>query len=377
VGNVYLTTKDDKLHIIKPNGEIYNVIQFPTPPFHQLSETGRSADLFIEPIVLPDGTIVVISEENTVYAMNSDGDILWEHNLESEPAEHPIVDERGNLYLIDDDAAVNAFDKNGFKWRFQSDAADIPANGIALGPEGTFYYVVTNYSKAFIQAVSNEGEQLWVVQSTTRDFYDELHISSDGKYVSLAENLVSTESGELVEYETGSTVDEFIFAGNGQNYFRSLHTVSEWQIGSSGIEILSSGIVSEEDTILRPPLASSADSHGIVWLYYPERYVGGGIIVVWMAPDGELLGNHLYDRNFQTIIAVDMERSFLRECIWFKESQSIDCNVYSPASENPVLSMTIKDITSYAGGFIDGDFLYIFGEENELFPIYLGEPTFP
>jgi len=376
-GYIFLTTEDDKLHILTPNGEIYNVINLPAPPYHQMSDTGRSATLIIEPIILPDGTIVVVTDENTVIAMDIEGDILWEQNLEAPPAQPPIQDELGNLYLIDSNAAVNAFDANGMKWHFQSEAADRAANGIAIDRDGNIYYVVTDYSKGHIQAVTKDGENRWTVEAKTRDFYDELNISDDGMYLSLAEILVSTDAGEVVVSDNFEEADEFIFADNGQYYVRSLHTISEWIAGPSGIELLSSGIVSEEDTTLRPPLGSSADANGNVWLYYPENYTGGGIIVVWMSPDGELLGNHLYDRNFQTMIAVDMDRSVLTECIWFEETNSINCNAYSPYSEEPGWSVNLQDIPSFHGGYIDGNFMYIFGDDNEISSIYFGSPSSP
>ena len=378
-GLIHLTTRDDKLHIIKPDGEIYNVIQLPASPFYQMGDTGRSPALSIEPIIFPDGTIIEISGANTVYAMSIDGEILWELILESAPAEYPIQDELGNMYFIDNDAAMNAYNKDGLKWRFQTEAADIPAGGIAVDQEGNIYYVVTDYSKGYIQAVSSEGENRWVVEAKTRDFYDELHISQDGQYISLAEDLISTNSGELIEYENADETDEFIFALNGQNFMRSLHTVSEWQPGPEGIQILGSGsgIVSEEDTTLKPPLRSAADSNGVIWLSYPEKYIGGGIIVVWMSPEGEILGNHLYDRNFQTNIGVDMDRSLLTKCIWFDETNSIECSSYSPYSDEAVWSATIQDIPSYDGAYIDGDIMYVFGENDEIFSINLGGPAAP
>lgn len=376
-GNLYLTFGEDKLVILRPDGEMANTIQLPAPPFQQTYTSGRDAPMYIPPQVLPDGTIIVITSENTIYAINSEGDILWEQELVAQPAEYPIQDHQGNLFVIDDDAGLNAFTVDGLKWRFPSAAADIPAHGAVVGPEGKFYYVVTNYSKGFIQAVSNDGELLWITESTTDDFYDPLQISSDGQFISLAENLVLTGSGELVEYPGEDQVDEFIFAANGQNYMRSLHTVTRWQYGPSGMEILSSGIVSEEDTTLRPPLESSADSKGIVWLYYPERYTGGGIIVAWMSPDGELLGNYLYDRSWEAMMFEDYERSMLTECRWFPETETMECNSYSPMADESIRTVQIPDVPFLAGGFLEDDILYLFSGEDQLSAVYLGEPALP
>ena len=373
-GNIYLTTNDGNLHILNPNGEVENVIQLPAPPFHQTSSTGRSLPFFIEPVIFPDGTILVISADNTVYTMDADGQVLWEETLESIPAEHPLIDQQGNIYIIDNDAALLAFDKNGLLWRFQPSTADIPAHGKALDADGNIYYVITDYSKGYIQSISRDGQERWVTEATTIDFYDQLEISPDGEYLALAENLVLTENGELVDYANSNETDAFIFAENGQNFMRALHTVRQWQLGPSGLEILSSGIVSEEDTTLRPPLAASADSNGIVWLYYPERYVGGGIIIVWMSPDGELLGNHLFDRSSHTLIDADMERSLLTECRWFDETESIDCSAYSPTVDDPLWTVTIPGVSRFSNGFIDGEIIYLFGENDELISVFIGEP---
>jgi hypothetical protein len=376
-GMVYLTTEDNKIHVINPDGGVYNVIQLPIPPFHQISETGRSPSLAIAPVILPDGTIVVLSDEISIYGMDKDGEILWEESLVAPPADHPITDESGNIYFIDTDAALNAIDREGLKWRFQTEAADIPAHGFVIDENGNIYYVVTDYGKGYIQAVSKDGESRWVLLAETRDFYDELHLSFDGNYLSLADVLLLTETGEPIKYEIDRKVDEFIFAVNGQNYVRSLHSVSEWRPSGTGIEILSTGFVSEDDTSLRPPLASAADSNGIVWLYYPERYTGGGIILVWMAPNGELLGNHVYDRNFNTMVSDDLEKGLLTVCIWFEDTKSIECSIYSPKSEEPVGTTIIENIPTYQGGYLDGDYINVFGEDNTMYRIYLGDQISP
>ena len=373
-GMVYITTEDDNLHIINPDGVAHAVVQLKSGHYRQTRDLGRSAPLIIAPALLPDGKLLVVSEENTVYAMNVDGELLWEHPLEADPAQHPILDDKGNFYLVDTNAGLNAFNGDGFSWRYQSDAAKYSANGITPGPDGNVYYVVTNFSKGFIQAVSPLGEGLWAAQTTTRDFYDDLHISNDGIYISLAENLFDTNSGELIEFDSGGKIDEYIFGGDGRKYFRTFHKVDEWQIGSSGIEILNEGIVSENDTSLRPPLGSSADSNGIVWLFYPEKYTGGGIIVTWMTAEGDLVGSHLLERDFQAIVAYDMDNSLLTECKGFEETESIECTAYSPNSDEPLWVINLKEIPPYHRGIIVDHHLYLIGEDNTLTAVYLGEP---
>jgi len=374
-GMVYITTKDDNLHIINPDGEARAVVQMEASPFHQTRDLGRSAPLIIAPVVLPDGKLLVVSEENTVYAINDKGELLWEQPLEADPAQHPILDDEGNFYLLDTSAGLYSFNGDGLSWRHQSDAAKFSANGIAFGPDGNVYYVVTNYSKGFIQAVSPLGDGLWVAQTTTRDFYDELHISKDGMYLSLAENLFDTNSGEMIEYDSGGKIDEFIFGGDGRNYFRTLHKVDEWQMGQSGIEILNEGIVSENYPSLRPPLRSSADSNGIVWLYYPGRNTWRSIMVVWMSAEGDLLGSHSVEGDIHSFVAYDMSNSLLTECKGFEDTESIECKVYSPNSDEPLWGINLEDIPPYYWGIIEDHHIYLLGEDNTLTAVYLGEPV--
>ena len=145
--------------------------------------------------------------------------------------------------------------------------------------------------------------------------------------------------------------------------------------GPSGIEMLNEGIVSEEDTSLRPPLGSSADSNGIIWFFYPEKYIGGGIILVWMSAEGELLGSRLIERDFHAIVAYDMNNSLFTEYKGFEETESIECKVYTPNSDEPLRLINLKDIPPYDYGAIAGNYLYIIGEDNTFTAVYLGEPV--
>lgn len=373
-GFFYIHTDDGKLHILNTVGDLVNVIQLPIRPFYRASATGRSAPTHISPRVLPDGTVIVVSEENNVYALDSDGNLLWDQELEAEPAKPPILDGSGNYYLLDLNGGLYSFDEDGLNWRFQSKAAETPAHGFIIGPGGNIYYVVTNYSKGIIQAVSPTGNDLWVAQSTTRDFYDDLHISNDGRFISIAENLFDANNGQTIDYDPVERIDEYIFGENGQNFLRSVHTVNEWQLGSSGVEVLSEGSVSEVNTILRPPLGSSADSNGIVWLYYPEEYTGGGIIIVWMSPEDGLLGRHLLERNAHTVVSIEIEKSLLTECNGFDESQTIECKAYLSISEEPIWEVGLEDIPPFIGGVIEGDHIYLFGEDNSITAVFIGGP---
>jgi peptide/nickel transport system permease protein len=373
--SVYIHTQDDKLHLLSSDGQSQTVIQLGASPYYHQSETGRSAPLYIAPSILPDGTIIVVSEDLKVSAFDPQGNIKWEDFLEGEPGFHPLNDGNGNLYILDNMAGLQAITKDGISWRFQSVAAPMPANGLLVGPDGNIYYVVTDYSKAYIQAVSSSGEELWVTQADTRDIYDELHISEDGQYVSIADNLFETRGGDTVEINPEKPIDEFIFGRDGRNYYRSLHSVYEWQTGANGLIILNQGNVSDDDTSLRPPLWSEADANGVIWLYYPERYVGGGIVIVWMTAEGELIGRFLIERNSQVINSISLDDSTLTECRNFEEDQILDCLVYSPLFDEPLMQNSIANIDPFEYGFLEENRAYLISENNNLVVVEIGKPT--
>jgi hypothetical protein len=374
-GRLYIATGDDRFHILNADGELKNIIILPASPFREINPTGRNAPLDIYPEVFSDGVIAYVSEDLVLYVLNASGDILTEQTLQAGPGQPPLLDDNGMLFLLDTDGGLNAINHDGVVWRFQSDAATIPAHGFVLGPEGNIYFVVTNYSQAYIQAVSSEGENLWVSMVETRDFYDDLRLSHDGKFISLASDLFQTSDGEIIDYNPSNKIDEYIFSENGQNFYRSLHSVSEWQMGQSGIQIISEGTVSEENTALRPPLGADADASGIIWLYYPSSYSGRGVNIVWMDASGNLLGRHSLEMDFQSIISTDLGSSSLTDCTGFQDTRTMDCKLFFSKSSEAAGEVLLTEIPEFYSGFILEDFLYLFSNDNSIYTYYIGEPV--
>jgi peptide/nickel transport system permease protein len=375
--SVYILTEADKLHILNPDGQFHAIIQLESSPYYVPSESGRSAPLYIPPVVLPDGTTIVVSEDANIYAIDPEGNIRWEETYEGEPGIRPIQDGNGNLYFLNDKGVISVIDKDGIRWSFQSEAAPIPANGFGVGPDGNIYYVVTDYSKAFIQAVTSGGKELWVSRATTHERYDDLHISEDGKYVSLAENLFDAKNGELVEVNPENKVDEYFFGTDGRNYFRSLHSVYEWQLDSSEFVILNQGTVSDEDSSLRTPLSSAADANGIIWMFYPGGTFGGEVNIIWMTAEGELLGSHYLERNSQVFNSFDLDTSTFTECRGFEETRTLECSLYSPQFDEPLTQISIKEIDPFLYGFLKDNRVYLIDEDQNLTVINIGNLSLP
>ncbi|UCH89619.1 MAG: PQQ-binding-like beta-propeller repeat protein [Thermoplasmata archaeon] len=108
------------------------------------------------PIIGPDGTIYVGSEDRYLYAINPDGSTKWKYktwlNIESTPA----ISSDGTIYIFSKDGSLYAIDSNGkVKWDFggTGDGSTSPV----IGPDGTIYH---NMDRGFY-ALNPNGTLKW------------------------------------------------------------------------------------------------------------------------------------------------------------------------------------------------------------------------
>jgi hypothetical protein len=67
-----------------------------------------------------------------------------------------------------------------------------------------------------------------------------------------------------------------------------------------------------------------------------------------------------------------MEKSLLTECLGFEQTIILECTAYSPTSVEPVWNVQVSDIPPFLRGVIQGDQVYLFGEENSVTGVYIG-----
>jgi hypothetical protein len=233
---------------------------------------------------------------------------------------------------------------------------------------------VTNYSKGFIQAVSPLGENVWASETPTDDFYDELHLSHDGQFISLAENLFNNENGELIPFNPEYRVNEYIFGEGGHKFMRSMHRIIQWEYGPSGFELLSEGTVGGDEMATLSPLGSFVDASGIVWIFYRNNSRTEQLLL-WMTPEGELIGRRTIERSVHNLLTIDDENSLLTECMGFEQTQTLECKAYSPLSTEPIWEVQAMDIPPFNGGFYDGETIYLLGEDDSITAVFVGSPN--
>jgi outer membrane protein assembly factor BamB len=123
-GTVYVGSDDGCVYALGPDG-----IQ--TWRF----KTGGS--VISSPAIGPDGTIYVGSGDGRLYAINQDGTLKWAYQTSDAVYSSPIIAQDGTVYTASWDHRVYALSPDGLlRWTFET--GDGIFSSPAIGPDGTF-----------------------------------------------------------------------------------------------------------------------------------------------------------------------------------------------------------------------------------------------
>ncbi|HET6898631.1 MAG TPA: PQQ-binding-like beta-propeller repeat protein, partial [Vicinamibacteria bacterium] len=128
-GRMYLG-KDDRLSAIATsNGEM-------------LWQQTLTGPIVRDPLIAPDGSIVVVSNAGLVQSYDESGHRRWSFALPNRSSSNPHADASGTLFISDESGIVHAIDRTG-KERW---TATVPgaAGTPATGPDGTVYVECAN-----------------------------------------------------------------------------------------------------------------------------------------------------------------------------------------------------------------------------------------
>lgn len=331
----------------------------------------------IPPKVLPDGTVLVISDDRMVNALAPTGQKIWEFTLDAPPKTMPLLS-GAVYYVIDENANLYAFDANGLVWRFQSTAAPYAANGLGAGPDGRVYYTVTNFSRAYLQAVSPQGEDLWAVELQTEFFYDALNVSQDGQLVAIRDDLIDTASGQRVELNPSVQVDDYYLGYDGLVYVRSGQSLMQLERLSGGFETTRVMDLTSAGAGSIPPRTVVIDANQVFWLFYWGNSDGGNQLV-WLSRDGVVLGDHaLLEFPSGFILYPDYRNSKVMACRSTQDFQLLECALRSPFVSEPLWEMRFEGRGGlYDGSVIAENYLYFQTWDSTLHKLYLGASVSP
>jgi outer membrane protein assembly factor BamB len=177
------------------------------------ADNPTSIQITSSPAVAPDGTIYIGSEDNRLYAFNSDGSVKWRYETGDHIVATPAIGSDGKVFVGSNDRQLYAINPDGtLKWIYPTKA--VLSSSPALAADGTIYVGGTNRDKTFIcndppnpvqlgtfYAVNPDGTLKWAI-TLSGEVNSSPVIATDGTiYVGSAGDMRPKESEDESEEE--------------------------------------------------------------------------------------------------------------------------------------------------------------------------------
>ncbi len=242
-GIVYVGSDDDYVYALNSDGTLKWKYQ-----------TGGSVNS--SPALGSDGTIYAGSYDGYVYALYSDGSLKWQYQTGDQVRSSPLVGGDGIVYVGSDDSHVYALNPDGsLKWKYKTDWV---VWSPALGSDSTIY--VGSYD-GYVYALNPDGTLKWKYQtggpvnsSPALGSDGTIYVGSDDRYI----YALYLDGSLKWKYQTGSNVnsspalgsDSTIYVGSDDNHVYALNPGGslKWKY-QTGSRVYSSPALGADSTI--------------------------------------------------------------------------------------------------------------------------------
>jgi len=224
---------------------------------YQIKE-GAPENNYSSPAIGPDGTIYVGSQDNCLYAVNSDGTLKWRRLTGGPVRSSPAIASDGTVYVGSHDNRLYAIDPSDgtVKWSYAT-GGDIPSSP-AIAADGTVYF---GSKDEHIYALNPDSTLKWSYP-TTGEVYSSPAIAPDGTvYCGSNDDYLYalTSTGVLKwRYSTGRDIEGSpAIAADGTIYVgsldRSLYAINpdstpKWSVLTNG-QVKSSPAIGADGTV--------------------------------------------------------------------------------------------------------------------------------
>jgi outer membrane protein assembly factor BamB len=247
-GTIYVGSLDGNVYAIDLNGRLKWSYQ--TKSSSSLIGTGdqiyTKSPIRFSPAIGTDGTIYVVTDDGTVYALdpnNSETRLKWSYSLESYTFfSSPAVGADGTIYISGSNSndqssmlVVYAIDLNGsLKWSYEIEYsmtdASLPFTAIpAIAADGTIYI---ESPEGEVHAINPDGSKKWESEPIDGGefsgwvdrIYSSPAIGADGMIyiVSMDGSTYALDSDGVLKWRTTETMNDAVFVSN---YLLSLSPV--------------------------------------------------------------------------------------------------------------------------------------------------------
>lgn len=303
--------------------------------------------------------LYTVSADGKLDCIDLNGNLVWTTDLGLAGIGKPAVNSAGDIFVADEMAGLNRFTPQGdLVWRFESPIGGRSVSGPTIGLNGTLYYTIGLGGRGSVQAVSPEGEGIWVTAADTSSFYEAPIPSPDGQYVFLKEDIFSAETGELLELECVVTVQRYFSGMDNQNYLLSGHDIYLWQQNGSKVELLdqaewNSSNISEVFT----PVQVGVTAEQVAWMVFTST--GGATNLAWVSLEDQLIGESYYRAaNGRAITELPDLTAFVCGGLVFTDSYA-HCAMLQPGQDKPLGVIDLGENGSVQGGIWLDDKIYV------------------
>lgn len=337
-----------------------------------IDETGFTGG----PAVSVDGSLYITSDGGSLYAIDPAGELLWETELAHTPVGTPGLNAAGNIFVCDQEGGLIKLNERGeADWYYQAETSAAATTGPVVDLQGNAYYVRDQQ----VQAVSAEGDALWLSQPNNRPSPSEMvRLNSAGDLLFWGEVVLRTGDGSMISASLLPDANRFLTGADGLDYLVEGHEVRSWD------STLADPTISEpiswdhqKYSISKTSRDAGVTPDGKVWLFYTSFARSWGLgedtRIVWLDQDSKLTGNVFYEiRNSQVIGVDQMARIFTCGNLDLGYGKP-ECQAFSTDAEKPLWTLELEESSQVVGGALVPNRLYIATREGFLYAVGSGE----
>jgi ABC-type dipeptide/oligopeptide/nickel transport system permease subunit/outer membrane protein assembly factor BamB len=322
------------------------------------------------PVVDSRGQIYLLTNSGYLVALDAAGSPLWDVELVAAPVSSPALDMDGDLFVVGVDGSLTRISPEGeLIWHFEQDIQITASEGAITDSKGNIYYPLSG----LVQAVSPEGESLWRTVTQYFPHTTPPKLSPDEKYVYIQDSVLDAATGE--QLETVMRELTFRFDTNTQ---RPIHIVdrtgrTHLLLGNLAIEWdLVEGVPEIKRTIFWPSgtfgLGNTANvgitPNNTLWAFYPGGFSQASII--WMDLDGSVLGDAQWPQRPSALIGIDSQSTYY---FCGTPGATIECLSFPLGSTEENWRFRLPQPGAVAGGAVVEHRLYVTTQEGWLYAI--------